>query len=137
VEIAREEQNVRFSLTPGRSHVLRIEHACCAPFVKEMTADEAMALGELRVPLEPRPARLRVEGDPATRIYVDGRLLGTAGESQRAPLAVAVPLGGESPYEAPARIVLEPSGGPARTVEVRLRAGSDLLLAAPPPEATP
>ena len=62
------------------------------------------------MPLEPRPARLRVEGDPATRVFVDGKLVGTAGDSQRAAFAIPVPAGADSPYEAPARIGLEARG---------------------------
>jgi serine/threonine-protein kinase len=50
---------------------------------------------------------------------------------------VPIPAGGETPYEASGRIVLEPPGGPARTVVVRLRAGVDLVVAAPATEGTP
>jgi serine/threonine-protein kinase len=137
VEVAREEQNVRFALSPGRAHEIRIEHPCCTPFVRNVTAAEAARIGELRVPLAPRPARVRVEGDPGTRVYVNDRLLGTAGESQRVPFAVPVPEGGETPYEAPARIRLEPPAFPPRTVEARLRAGADLVVAAPQTENPP
>jgi serine/threonine-protein kinase len=137
VEIARGEQLVRFGLAPGARHVIQIEHACCAPFVREITAEEAAQVGELRVPLEPRPARLRVEGDPRTRVYVEGRLVGTAAESQRSPFAVPVPAGSESPYEAPARIGLEPPGGALRDVHVKLRAGGEVVVAAPGSEAGP
>jgi eukaryotic-like serine/threonine-protein kinase len=133
VEVARGEELVRFALAPG-THVIQIEHACCAPFVREITAEEAANQGELRVPLEPRPARVRVEGDPTTRVYVDGRLVGTAGESQRSAFAIPVPAGGESPYEAPARIHLERAGVPPRTVQVKLRAGGEVVVAAPQPE---
>jgi len=136
VEVAREEQNVSFSLGPGR-HVVQIEHACCEPFVRRLTADEAQQMGELRVSLEPRPARVRVEGDPATRVYAQGRLLGTAGESQRAPFQVPVPSGGESPYEAQVQIRLEPTSAPPRAVAVRLRAGTDVVVAAPQTELAP
>jgi hypothetical protein len=48
-----------------------------------------------------------------------------------------VPAGGETPYEASGRIVLEPSAGPPRTVVVNLRAGADLVIAAPASEAMP
>jgi serine/threonine-protein kinase len=89
------------------------------------------------VPLEPRPARLRVAGDPATRVFLDGRLLGTAGESQRTPFAVAIPAGGESPYEAPARVGLELAGASPQEVQVRLRAGEGLTVAAPGVEVLP
>jgi serine/threonine-protein kinase len=137
VEVASGEQSVRFALTPDRAHTIQIEHACCATFVRQVTAEEAARLGELRVPLEPRPARLRVEGDPATRVYVEGRLAGTAGESQRAPLAVPVPHGGDNPYEGSVRLTLEPPGGAPRTIQVKLRAGGELAVAAPAAEASP
>jgi serine/threonine-protein kinase len=105
--------------------------------VREITAEEALRIGELRVPLAPRPARLRVEGDPATRVYVDGRFVGTAGDSQRAPFPVPVPSGAESPYEAPARIGLEVAGLPPRDVQVKLRAGGEVVVAAPAAEGQP
>jgi serine/threonine-protein kinase len=136
VEVAREQQNVTFPLGPG-PHVVQIEHACCEPFVRRLTGDEARQLGELRVSLEPRPARVRVEGEPATRVFAQGRLLGTAGESQRAPFPVPVPPGGDSPYEAQVQIRLEPPSAPPRTVAVRLRAGTDVVVAAPQTEAAP
>jgi serine/threonine-protein kinase len=137
VEVARGEQLVRFALAPGRPHTIQIEHACCAPFVREITAEEAARVGELRIPLEPRPARLRVEGDPATRVYVDGRLVGTAGDSQRTPLSIPVPAGGDNPYEAAARIGLEAAGASPRDVQVKLRAGGELTVAAPAPVVQP
>jgi serine/threonine-protein kinase len=137
VEVARGEQHLRFELTRGRPHRLQIEHACCAPFVRDVTAEEAEKSGELRVPLEPRPARIRVEGDSAARVYVDGRYLGTAGESQRAPFTVSVPAGGDSPYEATAAIGLEPPGGLPRTVTVKLRAGVEVVVATPDVEVAP
>ena len=137
VEVPSGDQLVRFALTGGAPHTIRIEHACCVPFQRQITAEEAAAQGELRVPLEPKPARLRVEGDPGTRIMLAGQLLGTAGDSQRVPLPVPVPAGGETPYEANAPIVLEPPSGPTRTVVVRLRAGVDLVIAAPTTEGTP
>jgi serine/threonine-protein kinase len=131
VEIARGEQVVRYAIAPGKPHVIQIEHACCEPFVRQITADEAARAGELRVPLEPRPARLRVDGDPATRVSVGGRPLGTAGESQRAPLRVPIPPGGENPYEGSARVVLELAGKPAREVRVTLRAGAEIIVPGP------
>jgi serine/threonine-protein kinase len=134
-EVARGAQVVRFSLTPGRPHTLQLEHPCCTPYVRELTAEQAASAGELRVPLEPRPARLRVEGDPATRVLVAGALVGTAGESQRTPLAIPVPAGGDNPYEALVRIELEPPGAPPRSVQVKLRAGGELTVAAPTAEA--
>lgn len=137
VEVPSGDQLVRFALSAGRPHAIQIEHACCVPFRREVTAEEAAAQGELRVPLEPKPARLRVEGEPATRILLDGQLVGTAGDSQRTPLPVAIPAGGETPYEASGRIVLEPPSGPPRTVVVKLRAGVDLVVAAPTTEGPP
>jgi len=128
VEVARGEQVVRFTLPPGRPHVVQIEHACCAPFVREITAEEAAQVGELRVPLEPRPARLRVDGDGATKVFVDGRLLGTAGASQRAPLPVPIPAGGATPYEAQAQVVLDLEGASRREVRVTLRAGAETIV---------
>lgn len=133
VEVARGEQLVRFSLAADRAHVIQIDHACCTPFVREITAEEAQRLGELRVPLVPRPARLRVEGDPATRVYVDGKLVGTAGDSQRAAITIPVPSGAESPYEGTARIGLEAAGAGIRDMRVKLRAGGEVIVAAPTP----
>jgi len=136
-EVASGQQAVTFHLVPGRRHTIQLEHACCAPFSREISAEEAATVVELRVPLEPRPARLRVEGDPATRILVEGKLVGTAGESQRAPLVVPVPSGGDNPYEAAVRIGLEPPGAEPRTVQVKLRAGVELVVAAPSAEVIP
>jgi serine/threonine-protein kinase len=135
VEVAREAQNVKVSIGAG-THLLQVEHACCEPFVRSLTAEEVRRLGELRVSLEPRPARMRVEGAPGTRVYAQGRLLGTAGDSQRAPFQVAVPPGGDSPYEGQVEIRLEPTSAPPRTLAVRLRAGTDVVVAAPPTEAS-
>jgi eukaryotic-like serine/threonine-protein kinase len=137
VEVPSGDQLVRFALSSGPPHAIRIEHACCVPFQRGITAEEAAAQGELRVSLEPKPARLRVEGDPGTRILLAGKLVGTAGDSQRVTLPVTVPPGGETPYEANVPIVLEPPSGPTRTVVVRLRAGVDLVIAAPTTEGTP
>jgi serine/threonine-protein kinase len=129
-EVAAGAQVVRFALRPGRVHVIRIEHPCCFPFVKELTAEEAGRIGELRVPLEPRPARLRVEGAPSTRIIVDGKELGTAGDSQRAPIDVQLPRG-ESPYEGSVRVELASPGAPVRTLSLKLKAGGEAVVAAP------
>jgi serine/threonine-protein kinase len=137
VEVPSGDQVVRFTLSAGRHHVIQLEHACCVPFQREITDLAAAAQGELRVSLEPRPARLRVEGDPATRILLDGQAIGSAGDSQRTPIAVTVPAGGETPYEATGRITLEPKSGPPRTVVVRLRAGVDLIVAEPSAEVSP
>jgi eukaryotic-like serine/threonine-protein kinase len=136
VEIASGAQQVAFELVPGKAHVIQLEHVCCTPFVKRITAEEAAQLGELRVPLEPRPARVRVEGDAATRVWVDGRLLGTAADSQRAPFSVPV-QNGASPYEGTAQLELELPGAARRSMQVRLRAGGEVVVAAPQPEAAP
>jgi serine/threonine-protein kinase len=133
VEVARDEQLVRVAIPPG-AHELRIEHACCKPFVRELTAADASSVGELRAALEPRPARLRVEGDPATRVFVDGQRVGTAGESQRAPLPVPVPAGGPTPYEGVAHLRFELDGA-ASEVTVKIRAGEAFTVAAPQPGA--
>jgi serine/threonine-protein kinase len=134
VEVARGQQQVRFALGPG-THTIQIEHACCVPYVKQISAAEAERSGELRIPLEPRPARLRVEGEPATRVLVNGKLFGTAGDSQRAPFPIPLPADAENPYEATARIGLEPPDGAPREVQVRLRAGGEVTVAAPETEA--
>jgi serine/threonine-protein kinase len=135
VEVARDEQLVRLAVSPG-SHELRIEHACCNPFVREITSADAASLGELRAALEPRPARLRVEGDAATRVFVEGQPIGSAGESQRAPLPVPVPAGGASPYEGLAHVRLELDGAVSE-VTMKIRAGESFTVAAPHPGAPP
>ncbi len=48
-----------------------------------------------------------------------------------------MPAGGDNPYEALVRIELESPGGPSRSVQVKLRAGGDLTVAAPNAEAAP
>ena len=129
-EVSRDEQVVHVAVPPG-PHLLRIEHACCTPFVREITGAEVAAAGELRIPLEPRPARLRVDGDPATRVFVEGQPAGSAGDSQRAPIAVPVPAGGESPYEGTSRIRLELAGAAPTEVQVKIRAGESFTVAGP------
>jgi serine/threonine-protein kinase len=129
VEVARGEGRVRFTLLPGAPHRIRIEHECCFPFEKRFEDGEAVP-AELKERLKPRPARLRVDADPATRIYVDGRLVGTAGDSQRAALDVPVPATGDSPYEATAELRLEADGRPPILTTLRLRAGGELTFAA-------
>ena len=131
VEIAHGEQSVAFRLAPGVPHRIEIEHACCFPFVRDFAADEAVPQPlELPVPLKPRPARLRVEGDPATRILLDGRLVGTVGESQRSALEIPIPGTGDSPYEGPAELELRLEGRTLVRTTIRLRAGADLTFAA-------
>jgi tRNA A-37 threonylcarbamoyl transferase component Bud32 len=136
VEVAAGVQVVRFQLSPGRSHRIQIEHPCCFPFVRQFTAEEAAQVGELRVPLEPRPARLRVDGPASTRVLVDGRLLGTAGDSQQAPLQLSLPRG-ESPYEGSVRVELVPPEGPPRAMSIRLKAGAEIVVGAPAEERMP
>jgi eukaryotic-like serine/threonine-protein kinase len=136
VEVARGEQRVVFSLPPGR-HVLRLEHECCAPWERAIDADDAARTPELKVPLEPRPARLRVEGDPATRIYLGNRLLGTAGDSQRSPIQIQVPSNAENPYEGEVELRLEPEGGAPWVAPVKVRAGGEITVAAARTEGAP
>ncbi len=136
-EVASGAQAVTFHLAGAQPHVIQLEHACCATFSRTVTAEEAQRLGELRVPLEPRPARLRVEGDPAARVLVEGKPVGTAGDSQRAPLLVPLPPGGESPYEAAVRIGVEVPGAAPRSIQVKLRAGAEVVVAAPAAEVAP
>jgi len=136
VEVARGEQRVVFAIPPGR-HLVRVEHECCAPYVREVDAHEAARLGEIKVPLEPRPARLRVEGDPRTRVYAGSTLLGTAGDSQRAPLPVPVPSGSENPYEGEVELRLEVEGRPPYAAPIRIRAGGDVTVAPPRQESAP
>jgi serine/threonine-protein kinase len=135
VEVARGEGRVTFTLAPDAPHRIRIEHACCFPFVKHFAAGEVVPQPlELKERLKPRPARLRVEGDPQARVYVAGKLVGSAGESQRAPLEVPVPPTGDSPYDAPAELRVERAGHPSVRTTLRLRAGADVTFAAPAPE---
>ncbi len=136
VEVARGAQRVLFEIPPGR-HVMRLEHECCDPYVRRIDAREAARLHELKVPLEARPARLRVEGDPATRVYDGSRLLGTAGDSQRAPFLISVPAGSENPYEGQVELRLEAKGGVPYTAPIRIRAGGDVTVAQPRQKAAP
>jgi serine/threonine-protein kinase len=136
VEIASDQQRVVFSLLPG-SHRLRIEHPCCEPFEREIDAAASARGGELKVPLTPRPASLRVTGDPATLVFLDGKLLGTAGESQREPFRVPVPADAASPYEGEADLRLEPPGRPVASAPMRIRAGQDITVPVVQSEAPP
>jgi serine/threonine-protein kinase len=129
VEVARGEQRVSFRLAPG-SHRIRVEHPCCEAWEREIDAAEAARLQEIKIPLVPLPGRLRVDGDPETRVWLDGRMLGTAGDSQREPFRVGVPAGSESPYEGDADLSLDvPGQGPA-SARVRVRAGQDITVPA-------
>ncbi len=129
VEVASDEQRVVYSLGPG-SHRLRIEHPCCEPFEREIDAASAERLGELKVPLTPRAASLRIAGDPATRVYVGGKLLGTAAESQREPFRVRVPPDGPNPYEGELELLLEAPGRRPAGATVRVRAGQEISVPA-------
>jgi serine/threonine-protein kinase len=138
VEVARGTQRVVLSLEPGKPHRLEIVHPCCNTFVREFAADEAIPQPlELKVPLQPRPALLRVQADPDAQVFVDGKLVGTAAESQRAPIPVPVPPDGESPYEGDAEIRIETAGRPTYATTARIRAGADLTVVASGEEATP
>ena len=129
VEVASDEQRVVFSLPPG-SHRLRIEHPCCEPYDREIDAASAQRLGELKVPLVPRPATLRIGGEPATRVYLDGRYLGSAGDSQREPFRIRMPSDGPNPYEGEVGLRLEAPGGRAASATVRVRAGQEISVPA-------
>jgi serine/threonine-protein kinase len=138
IEVASGVQRVTFSLAPGKPHRVQIEHACCEPFVRDFPANVPLPASlELRVPLEPRPARLRVEAEPRAEVIVDGRPLGTAGESQRSPFAIPVPANGPTPYEGTGEIrILSPGRAPHVTT-ARLRAGAELTVVAPTIDLTP
>ncbi len=126
-EVAAGQQRIVFALSPG-PHRIRIEHPCCEPFEREIDAADAARLPELKAPLRPRPATLRVVGDPATLVLLDGRLLGTAGDSQREPFRVSVPSDGPNPYEGEGELRLEPPGQRAASAPVRIRAGQEIVV---------
>ncbi|BDG07654.1 serine/threonine-protein kinase [Anaeromyxobacter paludicola] len=136
VEVAQGAQRITLQLSPGQRHRVQVDHACCFPFVKDLEPAPGSPRIELRVPLEPRPASLRVEGDPAARVFLDGRLLGTAGESQRAPFAV-LPPAGESPYEGVAQLRIERDGREPWRTALKIRAAGEISVAAPALEPTP
>jgi len=136
VEVASDQQRVVLSLSPG-THRLRFEHPCCEPFEREMDAATAERAGELKVSLTPRPAGLRVTGDPATLVFLDGKLLGTAGDSQREPFRVPVPADASSPYEGEGNLRLELPGRPAATASVRIRAGQEITVPIIQPQEPP
>jgi serine/threonine-protein kinase len=136
VEVASDQQRVVLALSPG-THRLRLEHPCCEPFEREIDSASAPQLGELKVPLVPRPASLRVGGDPSTRVYVDGRVLGTAGDSQRDAFRVRVPSDGPNPYEGEVDLRLESPGRRAASATVRVRAGQEITVPAVLTEESP
>jgi len=129
VEVAAGQQRIVFALPPG-THRFRVEHPCCDPYEREVDASEVEALGELKVPLTPRPASLLVTGDPATLVFLDGKLLGTAGDSQRDPFRVRVPADSASPYEGESDLRLEAPGRRAASATVRIRAGQEITVPA-------
>ncbi len=133
VEIARGAQQVVFSIPPGRQHLIQLEHPCCRPYVRRVDAAEAARNPELRVPLEPKPAQLRIEADPATRVYLGDQLLGTAGDSQRAPFLVRVPPG-DNPYEGQVDVRLELQGTEVVSTHLKVKAGTELVVTAPSKE---
>lgn len=130
VEVARNEQRVAFRLTPGIAHRIQLEHACCFPFVKDLRPGESLP-EDIKAALVPRPARLRVDGDPSTRIFINGKSMGRAGDSQRTPLEIRLPGTGDGQYEATVDLRLERDGHPPLLKGLRLRAGSELTFAAP------
>ena len=136
VEVASGQQRVVFLLSPG-NHRLRIEHPCCEPFDRDVDAATATGTAELKVPLTPRPASLRVSGDPASLVFLNGKLLGTAGDSQREPFRVPVPSDASSPYEGEGDLRLEPPGRPFASAVVRIRAGQDITVPAIQTEERP
>jgi serine/threonine-protein kinase len=129
VEVAAGQQRIVFALPPG-AHRFRLEHPCCEPYERDVDASEVEALGELKVPLVPRPASLLVTGDPATLVFLDGKLLGTAGDSQRDPFRVRVPSDSASPYEGESELRLEAPGRRAASATVRIRAGQEITVPA-------
>ena len=136
VEVARGEQKVVFRVGPGK-HLLRIEHPCCEPYERQVDAASAGRLGELKVPLAPRPAYLRVEGDADAKVYLDDKLLGTAGDSRRQPFRVPVPPGSESPYEGEVALRIAAPGQAPAAAPVRIRAGQEITVPAIRAEAPP
>ena len=96
-----------------------------------MDAVSAERLGELKVPLTPRAASLRIAGDPATRVYVGGKLLGTAGGVPEGalpgsrPARRAEPLRGRESSSCSRR----PAGAPP-SATVRVRAGQEISVPA-------
>ncbi|MBI5066662.1 MAG: serine/threonine protein kinase [Deltaproteobacteria bacterium] len=137
VEVARGAQQVRVELERGRGHRLEVLHDCCTPFVREFPAGEAIPQPlELKVPLQPLPALLRVQADPRALVFVGGRRVGTAEESQRAPIPIPVPADAESPYEGDTEIRIEAPGRPVFATTVRVRAGAVVAVVAPDSEVT-
>lgn len=126
-EVARGEQRVVFAIGPG-THRLRVEHPCCTPYERSVDPATARSLGELKVPLEPRPALLRVSGPAATSVYLAGRLLGTAEDSQRDPFRVPVPADPANPYEGQVEVTLAVPGRSPAVVPLKVRAGQEITV---------
>jgi serine/threonine-protein kinase len=138
VEVARGQQRLDLELEPGIAHVLRVEHVCCTPFTTTIPAPRpGQKIAPLKVPLEARPALLRVEGEPEAVVFLDGNPLGKAGDSASAPFAIPVPSSGERPYEAEGDLRLERKGAQPYTTRIRLRAGKEVTVAAPNLEPIP
>jgi serine/threonine-protein kinase len=136
VEVARGEQLILLELTPG-THRLRIEHRCCESYEQDVDAATASRLREIKVPLVPRPALLRVDGDPQTRVWIDGKLVGTAEDSRRAPFRVRVPAEAETPYEGEVQLRLEAPGQAPAVGPLRIRAGQEITVPAVRREDSP
>jgi serine/threonine-protein kinase len=136
VEVAEGAQRITFQLNPGQRHRIEIVHACCFPFVRDLEPTPGAAPVELKVPLQPRPAALRVEGDPAARVFLDDQLLGSAGDSQRTAFAV-LPPAGENPYEGQGRLRIELAGREPYLTTIKIRAAGEISVAAPTSEPTP
>ena len=136
VEVARGEQLIQLRLGPG-THRLRIEHRCCETFERDIDAGTAGRIGEMKVPLVPRPALLRVDGDPQTRVWLDGTLLGTAEDSRRSPFRVPVPADGDTPYEGQVELRLEAPGQTPAVGPLHIRAGQEITVPAVRQEGSP
>ncbi len=67
----------------------------------------------------------------------DGRLVGTAGQSQRTPLAIPVPANGSTPYEGSGEIRIEEPGRPPHVTTAKIRAGAEVTIVAPRTLAIP
>ena len=94
-------------------------------------------LGEIKVPLSPRPALLRVEGDPGAQVFIDGKAFGTAEESRRAPFRIPVPASAENPYEGEVELRIEAPGQPPAAAPLRIRAGQEITVPAVRQESAP
>ncbi|HTP52032.1 MAG TPA: serine/threonine-protein kinase [Anaeromyxobacteraceae bacterium] len=136
VEVGRGEQRVVFQLGPG-PHRIRIEHPCCDAYEREIDATQAAKLGELKVPLAPRPAFLRVEGPAEARVFIDGQFAGTAEDSRRNPFRIPVPAGAENPYEGEVALRIEVPGQAPVDAPLRIRAGQEITVPAVVQQAMP